>query len=788
MSAVSDAAIKLHKELGFAVIPIKPRSKIPYDKGWPSLRLDTDGEIEQAFAKREQANVSFLPGSPSGDVVDIDLDAMEAVSLAPEFLPPTGRVFGREGKPRSHWLYKVSGSYKTAKFTDPEQEVKGEHGMIVEFRADGAQTVVPPSTHTSGEVVRWDSEEEMAEVDAEVLRMAVARLAAAALLARYWPKQGTRQQLALSLAGGLLRDGLDEEEVEHFVRTVAREADDEEAEERRGVVSHTAAKIGKGQNVTGWPSVSSTLGDKVAARLHDFITASLPQEESLAREGKPVIYTENEDMVEGLRLAWTALEKMNEPPSLFVHISGEKVRLTRTNEDLVVEALTTETMRFYLAHAATFIERQQKRDKVTYPPTVLCNALLSDPNPHLPLLRRIVRMPTYGPDGLLHSLPGYNPDTHTFYDPEYAIEVDDVPEEPTEGIVEWAKEVLGEELLGDFPFKTQTDKTNAISMIVLPFVRDMISGPTPLHLWEAPAPGTGKSLAATAALVPSVGREVSMMSETKDGDEWRKRILAALRENQEAIFIDNVNQMLSSSSLASVLTTNTFSDRVLGQSKTASIPVRSIWVVTANNPSLTTEIARRCVQIRLDSKEDRPWLREGFKHPALIEWAVENRANLIRAVLILVNNWIAKGKPRGSVNMGSFESWSAVMSGIMESAGYRDFMGNMMNLYETADVEGAAWREFVETWYEKFGTGEVTTGDLFLLAIEIDGLYTGKGGMGDKGVFGRLLSKQRDRVIGGYQIVLGRSVKRAARYHLVSVLEGVRGWSSTPAEERKLAV
>ncbi len=770
MSAVLAAAIKLHEELGFSVIPVKPRSKIPYDKGWPSLRLDREG-MEAAFAKREKANVSFLPGSPSGGVVDIDLDAMEAVSLAPEFLPPTGRVFGREGKPRSHWLYRVTGKYKTVKFTDPEQELKGEHGMIVEFRADGAQTVVPPSTHTSGETVRWDSEEEIAEVDAEVLRMAVARLAAAALLARYWPKQGTRQQLCLSLAGGLLRDGLEEEEVEHFIRTVAREADDEEAEERGVVVSSTAAKIGKGQNVTGWPSVSSLVGDKVAARLHDFITASLPLLEHEEREGKPVIYTENEDIVDGLRQVWAAIERVNNPPTLFLHISGEKVRLARTNKDLVVEPLTTETMRFHLAHAATFIERQKFRDKIAYPPTVLTNAVLSDPNPHLPLLRRIVRMPTYGPDGLLHSLPGYNPDTHTYYDPDYAIEVDDVPEEPTEGMVEWAKEMLGYELLGDFPFKTPTDLTNAISMIILPFVRDMITGPTPLHLWEAPAPGTGKSLAATAALVPSIGKEVGMMSETKDGDEWRKRILAALRENQEAIFIDNVNQMLSSSSLASVLTTNTFSDRVLGQSKTTSIPVRSIWVVTANNPSLTTEIARRCVQIRLDSKEDRPWMREGFRHPALIEWAVENRAELIRAVLILVNNWMARGKPKGSVNMGSFESWSAVMSGIMEAAGYSDFMANMLNLYDTADVEGNAWREFVEAWHEKYEDQEVGTSELFEIAIGVDGLYTGKGNLGDRGSFGRMIAKQRDRVIGGYQIVLGRTVKRVAKYRLMPVTD-----------------
>lgn len=46
-------------------------------------------------------------GTPSGGLVDVDLDSPEAVCLAPHVLPETGATFGRASKPRSHFLYIV---------------------------------------------------------------------------------------------------------------------------------------------------------------------------------------------------------------------------------------------------------------------------------------------------------------------------------------------------------------------------------------------------------------------------------------------------------------------------------------------------------------------------------------------------------------------------------------------------------------------------------------------------------------------------------------------------------
>ena len=86
--------------------------------------------------------------------------------------PPTEAKSGRPGKPSSHWWYICEGA-KTRKHQDPATKK-----MIVELRSTGAQTVVGPSMHPSGE--QYDAlEGEPSVVDAETLGAAVAALAEA---------------------------------------------------------------------------------------------------------------------------------------------------------------------------------------------------------------------------------------------------------------------------------------------------------------------------------------------------------------------------------------------------------------------------------------------------------------------------------------------------------------------------------------------------------------------------------------------------------------------------------
>jgi hypothetical protein len=90
--------------------------------------------------------------------MDVDLDTPEAIALASHFLPPTDSIFGRSGKPQSHWLYLPDPPVETAKFLDVRTVIingKKKRPMLVELRGTLAQTVLPGSTHECGEAITF---------------------------------------------------------------------------------------------------------------------------------------------------------------------------------------------------------------------------------------------------------------------------------------------------------------------------------------------------------------------------------------------------------------------------------------------------------------------------------------------------------------------------------------------------------------------------------------------------------------------------------------------------------
>src|SRR5687767_2326519 len=85
-------------ERGWAIVPIPDRSKGPVLPGWQKIRITLEN-VGQYFNGRPQ-NIGVLLGPRSGDLVDVDLDSLEAIKLADWFLPETESIFGRAGKPR----------------------------------------------------------------------------------------------------------------------------------------------------------------------------------------------------------------------------------------------------------------------------------------------------------------------------------------------------------------------------------------------------------------------------------------------------------------------------------------------------------------------------------------------------------------------------------------------------------------------------------------------------------------------------------------------------------------
>ena len=843
MKATTCAAARKYSRRGWSPIPVLHRSKRPFNEDWPSLRI-----AEEAVATHftENQNVGVLLGEPSGWLVDVDLDCDEAVELAPEFLPPTGAIFGRPSRTRSHWLYTSPG---LASRSYPAPNAAGQSEMVVEIRSTGLQTVFPPSTHPTEEAIRFSAggDGEPAHVERDELRWAVERLACAALLLRNGlsptdacaAARGNPQALLSRLpehhqavVGKWLKSvvdsapstsdrraarvrGVASAELEDAVRRYNEEHPQDwgrahgtcpacghhECFGRQGEapdrwVCYSASHAGPGIRGNGcWHGDALDLAAYAAGLSpvtllvrDDYLepsrtrggAARAPDQPTVAedtddgppipvRARLPVIQANDRQLRDVVKDGWDAVLCANDPPRLFAR-QGSLVALRDGVSAPHLEALGQPETVGVLARSADWTRMTKTRVVNTNPPKEVAVDMIAYPDERLPPIEEVVSFPVFSRDARLLDRPGYHREARRWLHLESGFEVPPVPDCPTDADLEAARSLLLDDLLGDFPFVDTADRAHAVAAIVLPFVRPMITSPSPLHLIEAPTPGTGKTLLARAIAQIVTGTHGFEMTVGREESETRKRITSALLRSQPVIVIDNVRTGLKSAALAAALTTSMWSDRILGFSKMVDLPNRALWMATANNPDLSLEIARRCIRIRLDAKQDRPWTGREFRHEHLIGWVEAQRARLVHAVLVLVKAWLAAGRAPGG-KLGSFESWAETIGGILTHARIDGFLANASDLYEIADAGTVGWRAFVIAWSDEHGEEWLRTGDLVSLAEREDLLaHVRRDGAvaSQRARLGRALTKMRGRTLEGWRIELRRSGRKKVNEYRLS--------------------
>ena len=475
----------------------------------------------------------------------------------------------------------------------------------------------------------------------------------------------------------------------------------------------------------------------------------LPHGFSLPSPPLPRHRSDEGDLSRAGNRAWSLILASNRQPWLFRTGGLLSWVVPDDRGQLVAAPVTDERLRYMLARLAVWQKINRNSELVPAPPpTGLVKSLLATPDPALPVLAGIVNTPVFGGDGTLLTEPGYHEKAQLLYHPAPGFELPPIPERPSAEDVAKARTLLLDDLLGDFPFVSEAERAHALSLLLLGFIRAMVDGPTPLHVIEKPTPGTGATLMVDAIATVLTGIGASVMTEGRDEEEWRKRLTAKLRQIPSLVLIDNLRHPLDSSALAAALTAPHWEDRILGASEMTRLPVRCVWIATGNNPEFSNEMARRIVRIRLDAHIDQPWRRDGFRHPDLMSWVSANRARLVAACLTLIRAWIAAGRPHGNRMIGSYENWSRIMGGVLEVAGVPGFLGNLDEMLAASDGEGAVWRSFVGAWWDRFGTAEVGTGDLFEVALACEPpLPLGSGGdRSQRTRLGKALGRLRDRV------------------------------------------
>jgi len=489
-------------------------------------------------------------------------------------------------------------------------------------------------------------------------------------------------------------------------------------------------------------------------------------EQSIPDNGLPWLNSAEGDLAKATREAWAALEAANRPPRMFKR--GMPVRLEEDDEGApILYELNQDRLRHELAISVTYFREKADGTRILmHPPLAIVKDMLAIPNPPLPILDRLVEVPVFASDGSLEIEPGYHVRSRTYFAPSPGFVVPPVPEKPSDDDMARAIVTIQMEMLRDFAFKEDAERAHAVALLLQLFVRDLIDGPTPLYLVEKPTPGTGASLLVDILTYPVMGRPAGLLTEGRDEDEWRKRLTAKLLHGDPVVVIDNLRRRLDSSAVSAAITARIWEDRRLGASESLRIPVKCAFVATGNNPALSAEISRRTIRIRLDANMDRPWLRTGFRHPELRKWVQTHRAEIVWSALVLIRRWISEGCPIPAdvCKLGMFESWSEVMAGILHTADIRGFLTNLDEFYDASDAEGAAWRGFVGSWWQKYKDAEVTLADLFPLAEELD-LHDGSE-RSQKTRLGKQIAAARDRRFGDLTIRKGRLLQGLQRWAL----------------------
>ena len=448
---------------------------------------------------------------------------------------------------------------------------------------------------------------------------------------------------------------------------------------------------------------------------------------------------------------WRILLEVNAHTPFLFQRGGDLVSMQwGAHDNVQIVDVTTERLKYILTELIEFyVTYEDQNGNVHERPkpvaAYIVRNVLAKPDKDLPPLRGITKTAYFDRNGKLIATPGYCQGTGIIFAPPLGTaRLPKVSDSPDRDDIELAVDILRDLFCG-FPFVGLASWAYTVAALLVLFARELIDGPTPLHLIEKPKGGTGASLLAQIIAYIALGRFYSGLTLSHSDDEFSRKLVASLLGGPSIVTIDNVDKYLRSASLWSIVTAGVYADRLVRTSREPSVRPRCLWVITANNPSLSSDLEWRTVRIRWDARVERPDLLQKFNHKNLLAYVRKERHVVIWACLTLIQAWVVAGRPKGSPRLGMFGSYSETIGGILEVAGVEGFLSDVKFRHQSDPVV-LSRRAFTKAWFDVYGTSTVKASDLAQIArdtLDIDGseqsLVT---------QIGVLLEKLRDQRLG----------------------------------------
>lgn len=330
----------------------------------------------------------------------------------------------------------------------------------------------------------------------------------------------------------------------------------------------------------------------------------------------------------------------------------------------------------------------------------------------LPVLTGIINCPTLRADGSILDLPGYDAQTGLLFDPQ-DTRFPAIARDPDRDM---ALRALGylKDLISTFPFVKDADCAVALSAILTALVRRSL--PTaPLHGFNAPTAGSGKSMLVDLASLIATARPAPVIAQGKSEEEMEKRLGAALIAGDVLIAIDNCEEPLGGELLCQTLTQTSLKVRILGRSLNAEVPSNAAIFATGNNLTFEGDMTRRALRATLDAGVERPELRAFGRDPVAMVTA--KRGEFVAAGLTVLRAFHIAGRPQQRAPLGSFTDWSRWIRDALIWLDEADPCDTMEDL-RGSDPKLEALTSILEGWREVIGLQPSNVRDVIERATE----------------------------------------------------------------------
>jgi DNA polymerase I len=717
-------AANLYLELGYVVR--KAEGKLPVGKAWQNTSLTTPEEIQQTFrGTNGSCNVGIAPQNGS-IIVDLDAkhDQGKSVRKALEACPELAAL-PREWSPNGvhiHCRCPDSPAFKKANGRPWSDKLKWSYGEGVSVEMSFSQahpTVAAPSLHPDGHQYRWEVTGDIPTIawkelhallrlgnkvnlDGTIIETEKRPVGRPSKNKNWWTHyEGDLSTLDLKTLfedAGLYGKSVDADEDKHAVECPWSDEHSDPQDATRGDSSTVIW-----QPEDDWPgfhcshSHCSERGLEQALAWFERKTPGaidahckrswVYKRDDLSEDGRPQIalpvtskdkgkeastFAAEVGAVLGSKDHWFLYQleivKVVEEPVLNAEQNAEVAERVRFRTVTGVRAITS-LEKFIqpgiLVPVETPTGKVKERFLAKSIRAELGNAILEADQlrDQLPVIRRILDIPLIIKTKDGHDLPKER------YDARFLTNLSPTAPKLRELPLEEAFKWINAALVG-FCWAGPQSRVVALARMLSPFARGIMgfSARFPLWMFLANRERSGKDYLNGVSQILYTGAAFEGSPLSRDSDENRKNITAAIVAGRRMMNFANCQNHLDCPAFTSAITGKMFQARMLGSTaaEASLLLPNEIEFSLSGNQGITyrPDIAERARIIRLAYYQEDANSRT-FPNPNLHRWVTEHRSDILSAIYTLYLHWIRAGAPPGKTPFASFPEWAEVVGGVM---------------------------------------------------------------------------------------------------------------------------